>query len=229
MIYPLKFNEGKTNPKQNVWFDRLLNIQKIFGLIYFGSCDKKSERIYYLKKVWLSLYGIIITILVLYYMLSIGFVNGEINSKLYIKSSKKGLLVILFYSTGFAIIVEQITYKSIIIFNGPQILSIIRSFGYYLKPMPILSKVKIFSFIIIYCFSVVLAFVYSFNDLNSIIWDLRDKKFHILFTVFVGLYCGITRTSIGVLIAFASDLIRREINELTLSMKNDGKIVFICK
>jgi hypothetical protein len=229
MIYPLEFNEGKTNPKHNVWFDRILNIQKILGLTYRGSCDKKSERIYYLKKVLLSLYEIIVTILILYYMSSIGFVNGKLNSQLYIKSSKKSLLVILFHSSSFAVVVELIAYKLIIFLNGPQILSTIRSFGYYLKPMPILSKSKISLFIIIYCFSVVLAFVYSFDDLNSIIRDLRDKKFHILFTVFVGLYCGITQTSIGVLMAFTSDLIQREINELTLSMKNDGKFAFICK
>ncbi len=98
MIYPLEYNEEKTNPKHNVWFDRLLNIQKIFGLTYCGSCHKKSERkfTYYLKKVLLSLYDIIITILVLYYMLSFGFANGEFNSKLYNKTSIKSLLVILF-------------------------------------------------------------------------------------------------------------------------------------
>jgi hypothetical protein len=229
MIYPLKFDEGKTNPKHNVWFDRILNIQKIFGLTYCGSCDKKSERIYYHKKVLLSLYEIIITILVLCYMLSIAFTNRELNSQLYIKSSKKSILVILFHSASFADVFELIAIKLIIFLNGPQILSTIRSFGCYLKPMPILSKVKISLFIIIYCFSEVLAFIYSFNDSNSIIRDLRDKRFHILFTVFGGLYCGITRTSIGVLIAFTSDLIRREINELTLNMKNDAKFAFICK
>ncbi len=151
MIYPLEYNEEKTNPKHNVWFDRLLNIQKIFGLTYCGSCDKKSERFYYLKKVLFSLYEIIITILVLYYLLNIGFANSE----LYNKTSKKSLLVIVFHSAGFAVIVEQIAYKLIIFLNGPQILSTIQSFGYYLKPMPILSKVKISLFIIIYCVSVV--------------------------------------------------------------------------
>ncbi len=203
----------------------MLYIQKIFGLTYWGSCDKKSERNYYLKKVLLSLYEIIVTILVLYYLLSI----GSANSKLYNETSKKSLLVIVFHSAGFAIVVELIAYKLIIVLNGPQILSTIRSFGYYLKPIPILSKVKISLFIIIYCFSEVLAFIYSFNDLNSIIRDLRNEKFQILFTVFGGLYCGITQTSIGVLMAFTSDLIQREINELTLSMKNDGKFAFICK
>jgi hypothetical protein len=71
--------------------------------------------------------------------------------------------------------------------------------------------------------------MYSLNDLNSIIRDLRDKKFHILFTIFGGLYCGTTQTSIVVLMAFTSDLIRREIDELTLSVKNGGKFGFICK
>jgi hypothetical protein len=225
MIYPLEFNEEKTNLKHNVWFDRLLNIQKIFGLTYCGSCNKKSESIYYLKKVLLSLYEIIITILILYYLLSIGFAN----SKLYNKTSKKSLLVILFHSASFAVVVEQIAYKLIIFLNGPQILSTIRSFGYYLKPMPILSKVKISLFIIIYCFSVVFVFIYSLNDLNSIIRDLRNKKFDILLTVFGGLYCGTTQTSIVVLMAFTSDLVRREINELTFNMKNNGKIGFICE
>jgi hypothetical protein len=229
MIYPLEFNEEKNNHKHNEWFDRLVIIQNIFGLTYRGSCDKKSERIYYLKKVLLSLNEIIITILVLYCLLRMGFANGESNSELYNKSSKKSLLVILFHSGSFALIVEQITYKSINFFNGPHILSTIHSFGYYLKPMPILSKVKISLFIIIYCFSQVLAFVYSFNDSNSIIRDLRDKKFHILLDVFGGLYCGITQTSIVVLMAFTSDLVRREINELTLNMKSNGKIGFICK
>jgi hypothetical protein len=154
---------------------------------------------------------------------------GLENSKLYDKTSKKSLLVIIFHFANFAVAVEQIAYKSINFFNGPQILSTIRSFGYYLKPMPILSKVKISLFIIIYCFSVVLAFVYSFNDLNSIIWDFKDKKFHILFIVFGGLYCGTTQTSIGVLMAFTSDLVRREINELTFNMKNNWKIGFICE
>jgi hypothetical protein len=225
MIYPLEFNEEKTNPKHNVWFDRLLNIQKIFGLTYSGSCRKKSESIYYLKKVLLSLYEIIITILVLYYLLSIGFAN----SKLYNKTSKKCLLVIVFHFANFAVVVEQIAYKLIIFLNGPQILSTIHSFGYYLKPMPILSKLKISLFIIIYYFAVVLAFIYSFNDLNSIILDFKDKKFYILFTVFGGLYCGTTQTSIGVLMAFTSDLVRREINELTFNMKNNRKIGFICE
>jgi hypothetical protein len=95
--------------------------------------------------------------------------------------------------------------------------------------MPILSKVKISLFIIIYCFLEVLALIYSLNDLNSIIRDLRDKIFHILFTVFGGLYFGTTQTSIAVLMAFTSDLIRREINELTLSIKSGGKFGFICK
>ncbi len=231
MVFTLEFNEEKTNPKRNVWFDSLLNIQKIFGLTYCGSCHKKSERkfIYYLKKVLLSLYDFIITILVLYYMLSFGFANGEFNSKLNIKPSKKSLLVILFHSASFAVFVERIAYELIIFLNGPQILSTIRSFGYYLKPMPILSKVKISLFIIIYCFLEDLALIYSFNDLNSIICDLRDKKFHILFTVFGGLYCGISQTSIVVLMTFTSDLIRREINELTFNMKNNGKIGFICE
>ncbi len=225
MIYPLEFNEEKTNPKHNVWFDRLLNIQKIFGLTYYGSHDKKSESNFYLKKVLLSLYKIIITILVLYYLLTIGFKN----SKLYDKTTKKSLLVIVFHSVIFAVVVEQITYKSINFFNGPQILSTIRSFGYYVKPMPILSKVKISLFIIIYCFSIVLVFIYSFNDLNSIIRDLKNRKFHILFSVFGGSYCSITQTSIGVLMAFTSDLVRREINELILNMKSNGKMGFICK
>jgi hypothetical protein len=162
-------------------------------------------------------------------MLSFGLANGELNSKLYIKPSKKSLLVILFHSASFAVFVEQIAYKLIIFLNGPQILSTIRSFGYYLKPMPILSKVKISLFIIIYCFLEGLALICSFNDLNSIIRDLRDKKFHILFTVFGGLYCGITQTSIVVLMTFTSDLIRREINEITFSIKNGGKFGFICK
>jgi hypothetical protein len=225
MIYPLEFNKEKINSKHNLWYDRLLNIQKIFGLTYYGSYDKKSESNFYLKKVLLSLYKIIITILVLYYLLTIGFEN----SKLYNKTKKKSLLVIVFHSAIFAVIVEQITYKLIIFLNGPQILSTIRSFGYYLKPMPILSKVKISLFVIIYCFSVVLVFIYTFNDLNSIIRDLRNKKFHILFSVFGGLYCSITRTSVGVLMAFTSDLVRREINELTFNMKNNWKNGFICK
>ncbi len=98
MNNPLKLNEGKTNLKHNVWFDRLLNIQKIFGLTYSGSCDKKSERIYYLKKVLLSLYEIIITILVLCYMLSIAFTNRELNSQLYIKSSRKKEFWLYFFT-----------------------------------------------------------------------------------------------------------------------------------
>jgi uncharacterized membrane protein len=162
-------------------------------------------------------------------MLSIGFANGELNSELYNKTSKKSLLVILFHSASFAVFVERIAYELIIFLNGPQILSTIRSFGYYMKPMPILSKVKISLFIIIYCFLEVLALIYSLNDLNSIIRDLRNKKFDILLTVFGGLYCGTTQTSIAVLMAFTSDLIRREINELTLSIKNGGKFGFICK
>jgi hypothetical protein len=95
--------------------------------------------------------------------------------------------------------------------------------------MPILSKVKISLFTIIYCFIEVIAFVFSFNDLNSIIRDLRGKKFHILFGVFGALNCGITQTSIVVLMAFTSDLVRREINELILNMKSNGKMGFICK
>jgi hypothetical protein len=229
MTYPLEFNEGKTNHKHNVWFDRLVNIQKIFGLTYRGSCHKKSERIYYLKKVLLSLHEIIITTFVLYYLLSIVYANGELNSQLYYKSSKKSFLVILFHSTSFAVVVEQITFKLINFFNGPQILSTIHSFGYYLKPMPIFSKVKISLFIIVYCISEVLAFVYSFDDSNSIIGDLRDNNFNILLTIFGGLYCGVTQTSIVVLMTFTSDLVRREINELTLNMKSNGKIGFICE
>jgi hypothetical protein len=183
MIYPLEFNEEKTNLKHNVWFDRLINIQKIFGLTYYGSYDKKSESNVYLKKVLLSLYKIIISILVLYYLLTIGFEN----SKLYNKTKKKSLLVIVFHSAIFAVVVEQITCKSINFFNGPQILSTIHSFGYYLKPMPILSKVKISLFIIIYCFSVVLVFIYTFNDLNSIIRDLRKKNFT-FYSAFLAVY-----------------------------------------
>jgi hypothetical protein len=231
MIYPLKFNEEETNPKHNEWFDRFINIQKIFGLTYCGyiTSHNKSQSIYYLKKVLLSLYDIIIVIVALYFTLSIGFANGELNLELYKKSSKRCLSVLLFLIANFAAVVEQITYKLIIFLNGPQILSTIHSFGYYLKPMPILSKVKISLFIIIYCSLIVLAFVCSTDDLNSIIRDSRNRRFHVLFTIFGGLYCGITQTSIVVLMTFTSDLVRREINELTLNMKSNGEIGFICE
>jgi hypothetical protein len=91
--------------------------------------------------------------------------------------------------------------------------------------MPIVSKFKICLFIAIYCFSN----MFTFNDLNSIVRDLKEKFFQILLNIFGGLYYGINDTSIVTLMTFTSDLVRREINDLTLSMKNKGNIDFICK
>jgi hypothetical protein len=71
--------------------------------------------------------------------------------------------------------------------------------------------------------------MFTFNDLNSIVRDLKENFFQILLNIFGGLYYGINDTSIVTLMTFTSDLVRREINDLTLSMKNKGNIDFICK
>jgi hypothetical protein len=71
--------------------------------------------------------------------------------------------------------------------------------------------------------------MFTFNDLNSIIRDLKDKDYQILLNIFGGLYCGLTETSFVILMIFTSDLVRREINEYSLRIKNNGNIDFICK
>jgi hypothetical protein len=229
MIHPFEHNEGLNKPKQNEWFERSLNFHKLFGLTYRGYGLNVKERLFCVKKFLLCFYEIIVTILILYILWSIGNGSGDLKSKLRNSGSKKSLLPFLFLCGSFSAIVEQIASKSIIFFNGPQILSTIHSFKYYPKPMPVLSKVKICLFIAVYCFSIILGFVFALNDLNSIIRDLKDKNFQILLIIFGGLYCGITETSIVILMNFTSDLVRREINDLTLSMKNKGNIDFICK
>jgi hypothetical protein len=223
--YPMHINK----PKQNEWFERLLNFHKLFGVTYRGYGLNINERLFCVKKFLLCFYEIIVTILLLYILWSIGNGSGHSKSKLRNSGSKKSLLPFLFLCGSFSAIVEQIANKSVIFFNGPQILSTIRSFRYYPKPMPVLSKVKICLFIAIYFFSLISGIVFTLNDLNSIIRDLKDKNFQILLIIFGGLYCGITETSIVILMNFTSDLVRREINDLTLSMKNKGNIDFICK
>jgi hypothetical protein len=229
MIYPLEHNEGLNKTKQNEWFGRLLNFHKLFGLTYRGYGLNVKERLFCVKKFLLCFYEIIVTILMFYTLWSIGNRSGDLKLKLRNSGSKKSLLPFLFLCGSFSAIVEQIANKSVIFFNGPQILSIIHSFIYYPKPMPVLSKVKICLFIAIYCFSIILGILFTLNDLNSIIRDLKDKNLQILLNIFGGLYISITQTSIIILMNFTSDLVRREINDLILSMKNKGNIDFICK
>jgi hypothetical protein len=229
MIYPFEHNVGLNEPKHNEWFERLLTFQKFFGLTYRGYGLNSKEQLFYLKKFLLCLYEIIVTILIFYSMSSIGNGSGDLGSKLYNSSSKKSLLNFLLFFGVFATIVEQITCKSIIFVNGPQLLSTVHSFRYYLKPIPIWSKVKISLYITINCLSIILAFTLTFNDLNSIVRDLKEKKFQILLNIFGGLYYSISETSIVALMTFTSDLVRREINDLTVSMKNNGKVDLICK
>ncbi len=80
-----------------------------------------------------------------------------------------------------------------------------------------------------YCLSVISGFTFAFNDLNSIIRDLKDKNFQILLNIFGGLYYGINEILIVTLMTFTSDLVQREINDLIVSMQNNGEVDFICK
>jgi uncharacterized membrane protein len=229
MIYPLEHNEGMNKLKHNEWFERLLIFQKIFGFTYRGYGLNAKERLFYLKKFLLCLYEIIVTILIFYLLWSIGNGSGDLRSRLYNTTSKKSLLTCLLFFGVFAAIVEQITCKSIIYVNGPQLLSKIHSFRYYLKPIPIWSKVKISLYISMYCSSAILGLTLTFNDFNSIVRDLKEKNFQILLNIFGGLIYSINNTSIVTLMTFTSDLVRREINDLTVSMKNNGKFDLICK
>jgi hypothetical protein len=158
MIYPFEQNEGMNKPKHNQWFERLLFFQKIFGLTYRGYGLNAKEKLSHLKKFLLCLYEIIVTVLVLYLISSIGIRSGDLRSKLYNAKSKKSLLTFLLFFGSFSAIAEQITCRSIIFINGPQLLSTIHSFRYYLKPMPLWSKVKIYLYITMYCLSVISGF-----------------------------------------------------------------------
>jgi hypothetical protein len=153
MIYPFEYNEGMNKPKHNQWFERLLFFQKIFGLTYRGYGLNAKEKLSHLKKFLLCLYELIVIVLLFYLMSSIGTGSGGLRSKLYNAKSKKSLLTFLLFFGSSAAIAEQITCRSIIFVNGPQLLSTIHSFRYYLKPMPLWSKVKICLYITMYCLS----------------------------------------------------------------------------
>ncbi len=155
--------------------------------------------------------------------------SEDLKSKIKSEASKKCLLTFLIILSSFAAIVEQIVNISTIFFNGPQLLSTIHSFRYYLKPMPLRSKLKICLFIAMNCSVLISGFTFAFNDLNSILKDLKENKFQIFLYIFGGLYSGLTQTSIVTLMTFTSDLVRREINGYSLGMKNNGDIDFICK
>ncbi len=155
--------------------------------------------------------------------------SEDLKSKIKSEASKKCLLTFLIILSSFAAIVEQIVNISTIFFNGPQLLSTIHSFRYYLKPMPLRSKLKICLFIAMNCSVLISGFTFAFNDLNSILKDLKENKFQIFLYILGGLYSGLTQASIVTLMTFTSDLVRREINGYSLGMKNNGDIDFICK
>ncbi len=229
MIYPFEHNEGMNKPKHNEWFERLLTFQKIFGLTYRGYGLNAKEKLFYLKKFLLCLYEIIVTILISYQLWTIVTGSENLNSKIKTEVSKNCLLTFLIFLGSFAAIVEQVANKSAIFVNGPQLLSTIHSFRYYLKPIPLWSKIKICLFITMNCSLMILGFTFTFNDFNSILRDLKEIKFQIFLYIFGGIYSGLTQTSIVTLMTFTSDLVRREINGYSLGMKNNGNIDFICK
>jgi hypothetical protein len=216
-------------PKHNEWFERLLTFQKIFGLTYRGYGLNAKEKLFYLKKFLLCLYEIIVTILISYQLWTIVTGSENLNSKIKTEVSKNCLLTFLIFLGSFAAIVEQVANKSAIFVNGPQLLSTIHSFRYYLKPIPLWSKIKICLFITMNCSLMILGFTFTFNDFNSILRDLKEIKFQIFLYIFGGIYSGLTQTSIVTLMTFTSDLVRREINGYSLGMKNNGNIDFICK
>jgi hypothetical protein len=140
---------------------------------------------------------------------------------------KKSFLPFLILLSSFAAIVEQVANKLTIFVNGPQLLSTIHSFRYYLKPVHLWSKVKICLFITVYCSLMISGFIFTFNDFNSILRDFKENKFQNFLYILDGLYSGLS--SIVTLMTFTSDLVRREVNEYSLGMKNNGNIGFICR
>jgi hypothetical protein len=229
MIYPFEHNERMNKPKHNQWFERLLTFQKIFGLTYRGYGLNAKKRLFRLKKFLICSYEIIVTILIFYLLWTIGTGSEDVKLKIKIETSKKSLLTFLIVLSSFAAIVQQVVNKLTFFLNGPQLLSTIHSFRYYLKPMPLWSKVKICLFITIYCSLTISGFIFYFNDFNSILRDLKENKFQIFFYIFCGLYSGLSHTSIVTLMTFTSDLVRREINGYLLGIKNNGNTGFIFK
>ena len=133
MIKPVNYNLESKEVKVEVCtaadrksgLCRLLMIQMMFGITYGGNCPYFRNNP--MKKFCLIVYDLIVII-------SFGFFeyfafNGDVFSRLFAKSSNKGIMCILFKFAAFSLALEFLAVKMMLLKNGWNTIHSIKSIG----------------------------------------------------------------------------------------------------
>jgi len=228
MINPIEYNQSQNQTNLNdFWFDQILSFQKLFGLTYRGSCQYSSKKLYVIKKVLLIIYEIITTAIVITALYNI--FDEDVKSKSYVSTSKKGVLNLLFPLGSLSFMIEYIIYKITIFLNGPEIISIVHSLQIYSQSIRLVSKIKIYLYLICYLLIGIIAIMLSFNNLNSMIQDINDRNLKVVYYFIGGIFCIVTQKSVVIIMTITSELVAQELNELIVCVNNRGKFETICK
>jgi len=155
--------------------------------------------------------------------------NVSENSRIQNSTSKKGIVAFLFRLASFAFMIQYIAYKITIFVNEHEIISTIHSLHFSKKYILLISKIKVYSYLICYSFILVIAVTFSTNDLNSIIQYINDGNFEFVYYFIGGIFTAITQTSVVIIMIFTSELVSQELNELVVEVNNYGKLDNICK
>jgi len=210
-----------------VWSVFILYVQRFFGLTFPALSESYSKRVSAIKKISLVTYDILITVLVLFLFFKLS--NGGSNPRLFNLIIKQDKLTVLFRLGSFALAVQYIINKSIFFLKGTQIISTIHSLQIFGKPISVSNKIKIYLYVIIFCFFGVVSFLCLFNDLESMCQDFRSGNFEFIFHICGGLFFSISLTSIDTIIMFTSDLVVLQLNQLIILVNDNTKFNSICK
>jgi len=228
MINPIEFNESKYKTNMNYfWFDRILNFQRFFGLTYQGWNHDNSKMLHITKRVLLIIYEIIVSTLVI----TILYINGDLKdySELFNSSSKKGVLAFLVRLASSAFMVEHAVNKITIFVNGPELISTVNSLHLFKRPIPLISKIKVYSYLIFYILFGMTALTISYNDIYLMTQHVIDGNFRFVCSLIASIIIATTQTSVVIIMIFTSELASQELNELVVHVNNYRNFNTICK
>jgi len=137
-------------------------------------------------------------------------------------------LTLLFRLVKSVFIIKYIVHKINNFMNGPEIISTIHSLYCFNKPIPLISKIKVYLYLLFYILFGAITFTLSLDDLNSIIENIINENLKLVFQTISGMFIAVTQTSVVIIMMFTSELVSQELNELVVRVNNYGKFGSIC-